>query len=462
MMSFFLSSSGEILVKFQNLESREFWGPVLTTASAAITSCSFLIQLGKQSSFFDSDYVPDILFVKVVEKISEMLFNEPLEMSDMDSERKIDDYSFKTNEWPGLFDGSLWDHVFRDVVAVPHSNLFKPTVSDRFSKRVSETNLYSYGVTITFRNAVKSVIEEYMEPKGFASEILLNRLNLLGHLNALYSSLQVTSVFSTVLILEFQKVNNWKKIMWFSKFENCLSDVLPHEYVNKFGLIIDKKLFVDDNVTIFTVSDYFHLIYKADHSIKTLISIDIIQDYAQIFSFLLKTRIALAALNRLGIKRVEENEKNILRLRRLCSIRFWLLHVMNTINFYFSTYSDVNFQQKMKELCLNERNLYPILKAHEEFVENWKHHCFVSTGHPCYENVLELISLISKLKLFFKMEQKGLLSDFNLDDFEQLYMECMNNFASNLQLFEERLLDRNDTFSFLYDEVISNLPESPH
>lgn len=73
----------------------------------------------------------------------------------------------------------------------------------RLADALSDIDLSTCAVTSLLRNSLKAVIEDHMEPKGFAADIFLEQLHLLDHLKALFASLQVTSVFSSVL---FSKV----------------------------------------------------------------------------------------------------------------------------------------------------------------------------------------------------------------------------------------------------------------
>lgn len=77
-------------------------------------------------------------------------------------------------------------------------------IFDLFSlmEALSAVDLLSSTVHIYLKEAVKIVIEDYMEPKGFAADILLDQFNLLQHLNALYTVVQLTSALSAILITE--------------------------------------------------------------------------------------------------------------------------------------------------------------------------------------------------------------------------------------------------------------------
>lgn len=47
------------------------------------------------------------------------------------------------------------------------------------------------------------------------------------------------------------------------------------------------------------------------------------------------------------------------------------------------------------------------------------------------------------------MEQKNELANYHLDDIEKVYCETVNNMALSLQLFDDRLVDTNDTCKLL-------------
>lgn len=69
-------------------------------------------------------------------------------------------------------------------------------------ENLNDVDLSTSAVHVYLKEAISNVIEDYMEPKGFAADILLGQFKLLEHLNALYTVVQLTSALSTVLITE--------------------------------------------------------------------------------------------------------------------------------------------------------------------------------------------------------------------------------------------------------------------
>ncbi|XP_014286123.1 gamma-tubulin complex component 5 [Halyomorpha halys] len=462
---FFLCGSGTLLVDTYPNDTEEFWKPFLQLASAAIISCNFLTVLGKEPSFFTNKCPTDVMYIEIVKKLSNML--ELPEIKTPNDEDIVSAYSRKEELFSPevrqmLFHSeNLIDKVFREVIA-PRPKLTKSTITNSLMENLKNIDLSTSAVHIYLKEAILNVIEDYMEPKGFAADILLGQFKLLEHLNALYTVVQLTSVLSTVLITESFKVSkrfgSVRINKCFERFTYCLLGVLSQDYVNNFKFHIDSCLFEKKNTSLLEKSDFIHLYYQASQEIKVIISDEVIHSYTKIFRYLLKIRIALDTIKRLTMDFIEETEENILRFRQLCSLRLWLIHTMSTLNNYFSTYTDTEFQNEIKKLCLKERNLSAIYVAHKRFLKNWKYHSFISENHPCLENVEEFISICNELNFYWKLERKHLLADYQLEQIEQKYLDCIRKFVLNIQLFEDRLVDRNDTFAFFYDEIMNNVP----
>ncbi|CAH1406266.1 unnamed protein product [Nezara viridula] len=466
---FFLCGSGTLLVDSYSNDSEEFWKPVLQMASAAIISCNFLTVLGKESSFVTNKCPTDIMYTEIVKKLSNILQLPAIKVPD--DEDVISAFKKKEELFPlevrqMLFHSeNLIDKVFREVIT-PRPKLTKPSITNSLMENLKDVDLSTSAVHIYLKEAILNVIEDYMEPKGFAADILLGQFKLLEHLNALYTVVQLTSALSAVLITESSKVSkrfgSVRINKCFERFTYCLLGILSQDYVNNFKFHIDSCIFEKKSTSLLEKSNFIHLYYQATQEIRVIISDEIIHSYMKIFRYFLKIRIALDTIKRLTMDFIEETAENILRFRQLCSLRLWLIHTMSTLNNYFSTYTDTEFQNEIKKLCLKERNLSAIYIAHKKFLKNWQYHCFISENHPCLENIEEFISICNELNFYWKLERKHFLADYQIEQIEQKYLECIRKFVGNIQLFEDRLVDRNDTFAFFYDEIMNNVPVPLH
>ncbi|BET01319.1 Spc97 / Spc98 family [Nesidiocoris tenuis] len=466
----------ETLLSELNVPSAEFWDPFVSSSLRAISSVHFITQLNKNSQFSSTDFHPDDLLKDVLSTlgnaISRVAKLEIIEPTDRFCPGACD---------PKLVSPLLYrlpagceltpeqekiGRIRKKLVSEPFERLYQAenyktvveTQSDRFMKTLKNAELGLFPVNLMITEVFTSVVSRYREPEGFAYDVLVKDLRLLEHLRIIRRICFVQGLVSFVHTL-FEKImaNQQSSCDWTYELRNSILDIYDDEVVERFQCFLTQVSIIDANHPKYVHSALAlaKIVYQPDVNLKIVIPDSCMKDYNEIFRFLLQVEWSWYVITKrflLEIRGIDENPENVTNLRKMSLLRMSLVHLVACLRNYFFTIDEKGFENKIKQLCLEARDLQTIERAHRDFLVECKIRCFLKRKSTCSILVEALLVLCFKCYKLWTLRDRMTKRDVTVLTNE--YATMIKRFAVGLQKYERRYSDRlGPHFSHLVNEV---------
>ncbi|XP_024081716.1 uncharacterized protein LOC106674338 isoform X2 [Cimex lectularius] len=455
-------------VKSLGGNSLTFWEPFVHICYRALSSVHFLSQLGNYSDFCKAQHHYSVLHTTFCQQLECVLLgdcstkDEKLDKSDpykclapflgLNSDLV---YIKKPQFFRDtIMFGDIFDEVF-ECYRKPIKPIFKKTDLENLTERLVEMKLQSHLTDVTIQEVAVKTIQLYMEPAGFICSILLNDYKLLEHFRSLRNVyfLQLIHPFTDTLYQLMREEKQWT-YNWTEELRICINKNYPMAIAQKFSFLIGQKIALIESDNILELLSLVTLNYQVDSELRLVITEKILEEYNDLFRFLLQLRFAYILILSLRFNDLQEDKNNYLIVQSLFSLRMWLLHTMTTLNHHFCNVNEAEFEGKILTACKEARDLHTIQAAHTEFIISYKRHCFLTSKDVCKEPVQKIFRLCHRLHRMWYTEGKHLPMYETIKQFEKDYLTTIENFSATLHFAK---YSGNENFALLFNEISNNL-----
>ncbi|XP_011505710.1 PREDICTED: gamma-tubulin complex component 5 [Ceratosolen solmsi marchali] len=283
-----------------------------------------------------------------------------------------------------------------------------------------------------FEYAISKVLDfKFSGASKLVKDILMREYKLEVQLKLMRSvyMMETSHVMNKFCKIFFTKIES--NVMWNnSHFVSCLlEEVLSQEWpdsTSRWSIAITnirttKVLEAVNSVT---------LNYAAGWPINMLLNEETLEKYNKIFRFELKLKWALWTLNTLRFSDLEAiNESRVpdiiqhFHIRRLESLRFWLLHAIGSIHAYLSGQVLQGLGTTLEKALIEADNLEAIVSFHSDYLDNVHEHCLQTEKfEDLIHTIYKLLEMCEKIRDKWKPESLIFIGKI-LDQFENDYVK---------------------------------------
>uniref|UniRef100_A0A146KZX8 Gamma-tubulin complex component n=2 Tax=Lygus hesperus TaxID=30085 RepID=A0A146KZX8_LYGHE len=457
----------------QSISPSEFWDPFISSCFRAISSTHFITQLDKRSTFRTLNTDVGVLLLDIIEDLKtcishtstiveveeEVTMIPPLVQKPNEKEIKTPTFSY-THSTKGCV---MMAKIFDDCYKPRQCLIVQETPTDKFMKCLKDCDLTTFPITIFIAKVFSSVIHKHMEPVGFAFDALINEFKLLEHLQCLRKVffLQIMEPFVFSL---FEKIvqKSQRSSSWTAKLRECILEHFDQKTSDQYQCIVSQISLIESNHPKFVHESlsFTRIVYQPKVYLKVVIPDSCIKAYNEIFRFLLQVKWAYYIITKhFNFRGVKESHANVLLYKRMYLLRIRLVNIMTCFRNYFFSMDEKSFEEKIKRLCHEARDLQTIERAHKDFLVECKLRCFLNRRNECRVLVEALLVLTFKcVKQWWLREN---MTRWDLEALENEYAGTMLKLVTQLQKYEQQFSGvLGSHFSLFQNELAINMPRN--
>lgn len=245
--------------------------------------------------------------------------------------------------------------------------------------------------TLPLRMILEKILSElldlrYSSASKLVKNIMMQEYKLEAHLKLMRSVYMmeaghIMNKFYQILFHEIETNQMWNN----SYFLSCmLEEILSQQWSDSSS----HWSIVVENVNTHQVTqavDNITLCYAMGWPINIVLNEDVLAKYNEIFRFQLKLKWALWTLNNLKFVELEgpkflndKNEIEHFQVRRLESLRFWLLHAIGSIHAYLSGQVLQSLGFVFDQSLTQAESLDEVISVHREYLDKVHKHCLLT------------------------------------------------------------------------------------
>ncbi|XP_011140681.1 gamma-tubulin complex component 5 isoform X2 [Harpegnathos saltator] len=245
---------------------------------------------------------------------------------------------------------------------------------------------------LPLRNILENTLSEiltsqYNRASKLVKDIMINEYKLQTHLKLLrfvymMEAGHVMNKFCQILFYEIENNQMWAN----SYFLSCILEEVFSQYWPDTSL--QWSITVHSNINtrqVLEAVNYITLCYTIKWPISIMLTEKILEKYNDIFRFQLKLKWALWTLNNLRFCDLEGSKSPYIRdrleqfyIRRLESLKFWLLHAIGSIHTYISGQVLQSLGFILEKVLAQADNLDTIISVHNEYLDKVHEHCLLT------------------------------------------------------------------------------------
>ncbi|XP_063983814.1 gamma-tubulin complex component 5 [Diachasmimorpha longicaudata] len=257
---------------------------------------------------------------------------------------------------------------------------------------------------LPFRKVLEEVLDKILDKRyscaaKLVKDILINEYKLEKHLRLMRSVFMMERghVMTRFYQMMFADVERNVSVSNPESLTHLLEEVLSDEWRdssshNRWSISLKDVC----TRQVLQAVDHIVLNYDVDWPINMVLTNEALQKYNGIFRFGLKLKWALWALNNLRFSDLEGKDSvhmndmlHHFHMRRLESLRFWLLHAIGSIHSYLCGQVLQSLGLILEEQLATADSLDAIIQAHNDYLEKVHEHCLQT---PQYSDIMVTIN----------------------------------------------------------------------
>ncbi|XP_032689925.1 gamma-tubulin complex component 5 isoform X2 [Odontomachus brunneus] len=300
-------------------------------------------------------------------------------------------------------------------------------------------NLYKKLQKIKYILPLQSILENtlseilifrYNSASKLVKDIMVEEYKLQTHLKLLrfvymMEAGHVMNKFCQILFYEIENNQMWAN----SYFLSCVLEEVFSQYWPDTSL--RWSIIVHSNINtrqILQAVNNIKLNYTVEWPISIMLTEKVLEKYNEIFRFQLKLKWALWTLNNLRFCDLEGSKSPCIRdrleqfhVRRLESLKFWLLHAIGSIHTYISGQVLQSLGFILEKVLTEADNLDMIISVHNEYLNKVHEHCLLTEE---FEDLMTTINHMIEMcaRIRDKWSRKILLAE-ELNVMEHSYIK---------------------------------------
>ncbi|KAF6212479.1 hypothetical protein GE061_013002, partial [Apolygus lucorum] len=434
----------------QSISPSEFWDPFISSCYRAISSTHFITQLDKRSTFRTLNKDVGILLFDVIEGLKTCISHTSslVEVEDkvtmipptakklIEKEIKTPRFSCRHTSTGSMMVAKIFDDCYKPKQCL----IVQETPTDKFMKCLENCDLTTFPISIFIAKVFPSVIHKHMEPVGFAFHALIHEFKLLEHLQCLRKVffLQILEPFVFSL---FKKIvqKSQRSNIWTATLRECILEHYDQKTADQYQCIVSQISLIESKHPKFVHESlsFARIIYQPEIYLKVLIPDSCIKAYNEIFRFLLQVKWAYYIITKhFNFRGVQESREKVLLYKRMYLLRMRLVNIMTCFRNYFFSMDEESFEEKIKRLCHEARDLQTIERAHKDFLVECKFRCFLNRRNECKIHVDALLVLTFKCVKNWWFHEN--MTAWDLEALENEYAVTMLSLVTQLQKYEQQ------------------------
>ncbi|CAL1675989.1 unnamed protein product [Lasius platythorax] len=290
---------------------------------------------------------------------------------------------------------------------------------------------------LPLQNILKNTLSEililrYNSASKLVRNIMVEEYKLQTHLKLLrfvymMEAGHVMNKFYQVLFYEIENNQMWAN----SYFLSCILEEVFSQYwpdtSSRWSITVQSNI---NTRQVLQAVNGIILHYTVEWPISIVLTKKVLEKYNEIFRFQLKLKWALWALNNLRFCDLEDSRSPCIRdrleqfhIRRLESLKFWLLHAIGSIHTYLSGQVLQSLGLILEKVLVQTDSLDTIISVHNEYLNKVHEHCLLTEE---FEDLMTTINNMIEMCIHIRdrwSRKKLLLAAAELDVMEQSYIK---------------------------------------
>ncbi|XP_014606762.1 PREDICTED: gamma-tubulin complex component 5 [Polistes canadensis] len=271
----------------------------------------------------------------------------------------------------------------RKCISTNYSNKHR----NKLFNRLQEVTEHTLPLTKILEKILSKILDlRYSSASKLVKNIMMQEYKLESHLKLMRSVYMmeaghIMNKFYQILFHEIETNQMWNN----SYFLSCiLEEILSQQWPDSSS---HWSIIVQDVSThqVVQAADSITLCYATGWPINIVLNDEILTKYNEIFRFQLKLKWALWTLNNLkfidleGLKSLHaKNNIEHFQIRRLESLRFWLLHAIGSIHAYLSGQVLQSLGFMFDQSLTQADSLDGVISVHREYLDKVHKHCLLT------------------------------------------------------------------------------------
>lgn len=314
-------------------------------------------------------------------------------------------------------------------------------IHDPQAKRSQTHNLYkklqSLKYILPLRNILENTLSEilifrYNSASKLVKNIMIDEYKLQTHLKLLrfvymMEAGHVMNKFYQILFYEIENNQMWAN----SYFLSCILEEVFSQYwpdtSSRWSITIENNT---NTHQVLQAVNSITLNYAVEWPISIMLTKRVLEKYNKIFRFQLKLKWGLWTLNNLRFCDLEGSKLPCIRdrieqfhIRRLETLKFWLLHAIGSIHTYLSGQVLQSLGFILEKVLAEADSLETIISVHNEYLNEVHEHCLLTDE---FEDLMTTINNMVELCIHIRdrwSRKKLLLATAELDVMEHSYIK---------------------------------------
>lgn len=290
---------------------------------------------------------------------------------------------------------------------------------------------------LPLQNILKNTLSEililrYNSASKLVRNIMVEEYKLQTHLKLLrfvymMEAGHVMNKFYQILFYEIENNQMWAN----SYFLSCILEEVFSQYwpdtSSRWSITVQSNI---NTHQVLQAVNGIILHYTVEWPISIVLTKKILEKYNEIFRFQLKLKWALWALNNLRFCDLEDSKSPCIRdrleqfhIRRLESLKFWLLHAIGSIHTYLSGQVLQSLGLMLEKVLAQTDSLDTIISVHNEYLNKVHEHCLLTEE---FQDLMITINNMIEMCIHIRdrwSRKKLLLAAPELDVMEQSYIK---------------------------------------
>ncbi|KYN21845.1 Gamma-tubulin complex component 5 [Trachymyrmex cornetzi] len=272
----------------------------------------------------------------------------------------------------------------------------------------------------------------YNSASKLVKDIMIDEYKLQTHLKLLrfvymMEAGDVMNKFYQILFYEIENNQMWAN----SYFLSCILEEIFSEYwpdtSSRWSVTVHGNISTHQ---VLQAVNSITLHYTVEWPISIVLTKKVLEKYNEIFRFQLKLKWALWTLNNLRFYDLEDSRSSCIKdrleqfqIRRLESLRFWLLHAIGSIHTYLSGQVLQSLGFILEKVLTQADSLDTIISVHNEYLSKVHEHCLLTEE---FKDLMITINNMIEMCIHIQdrwSRKKLLLAATELDVMEHSYIK---------------------------------------
>ncbi|XP_072754778.1 gamma-tubulin complex component 5 isoform X1 [Anoplolepis gracilipes] len=291
--------------------------------------------------------------------------------------------------------------------------------------------------TLPLQKILENILSEililhYNSASKLVRNIMVEEYKIQTHLKLLrfvymMEAGHVMNKFYQILFYEIENNPMWAN----SYFLSCILEEIFSQYwpdtSSRWSITVQSNI---NTRQVLQAVNGIVLHYTVEWPISIVLTKKILEKYNEIFKFQLKLKWALWALNNLRFSDLEDSRSPCIKdrleqfhIRRLESLKFWLLHAIGSIHTYLSGQVLQSLGLILEKVLAQTDSLDTIISVHNEYLNKVHEHCLLTEE---FEDLMTTINNMIEMCIHIRdrwSRKKLLLAAAELDVMEQSYIK---------------------------------------